>query len=70
MTLTYFRDGTGQGMKRLPKIKRDTTRVTRENGSHPYQIHCSVCDYFTTAITGNGMLVFKDAVKLANKHSC
>ena len=70
MTLTYFRDGTGQGMKRLPKIKRDTTRVTRENGSHPYQIHCVKCDYFTTGITGNGMLAFKDVVKLANKHAC
>jgi hypothetical protein len=57
-------------MKRLPKIKRDCVRVTREDGSHPYQIHCIKCDFFTTAITGNGILFYKDAVKLANKHAC
>ena len=57
-------------MKRLPKIKRDCVTVTREDGSHPYQIYCSACDYYTTAVTGRGWLIYNEAVKLANRHAC
>jgi hypothetical protein len=57
-------------MKRTPKIKRETTTVTREDGLHPYAIHCKACDFYTTAMTAAGMLTYVAAVKLANRHIC
>lgn len=54
------------------QLKRVNNRVTisREDGSHPYIIWCSVCDFYTTAVSSMGMLVYRDAVKLANRHRC
>ncbi len=49
---------------------REGTTITRENGSHPYIIWCAKCDFYTTAVSGRGWLVYREAVKLANRHSC
>jgi hypothetical protein len=49
---------------------REGTTITRENGSHPYIIWCQKCDFYTTAMSARGMLVYREAVKLANRHSC
>ena len=67
MTLTYLGN---RDMKRTPKIKRDCVTVTREDGLTPYTIHCVKCDYYTTAVTGRGWLIYNEAVKLANRHIC
>ena len=58
------------GKQQQRKILRKTTTITRENGSHPYIIWCQKCDFYTTAVSGKGWLIYNEAVKLANKHSC
>ena len=57
--------------KQRQRVKlREGATITRESGSDPYIIWCSVCDFYTTAVSGRGMLVYRDAVKLANRHRC
>jgi hypothetical protein len=56
--------------QRQRAILREGTTITRENGSHPYIIWCAKCDFYTTAISARGMLVYKEAVRLANRHRC
>lgn len=58
----------GQQRERV-KLREGTT-ITRENGSRAYIIWCQKCDFYTTAVNGNGFLTHKQAVKLANRHSC
>lgn len=56
--------------QRQRAILCEGTTITRENGSHPYIIWCAKCDFYTTAISARGMLVYKEAVRLANRHRC
>jgi hypothetical protein len=56
--------------QRQRAILRVGTTITREDGSHPYIIWCAKCDYYTTAMSARGMLVYREAVRLANRHSC
>jgi hypothetical protein len=57
------------GQQQRVKLREGTT-ITREDGSRPYIIWCARCDYYTTAMSSRGMLVYREAVKLANRHSC
>jgi hypothetical protein len=49
---------------------RAGTMITREDVSRPYIIWCAKCDFYTTAVSARGWLMYREAVKLANKHSC
>ena len=66
---TYF-EGVDLAVKQRLKRVNDWVIISRENGSHPYIVWCSVCDFYTTAVSSRGMLVYRDAVKLANRHRC
>jgi hypothetical protein len=57
------------GQRQRVKLREGTT-ITREDGSRPYIIWCARCDYYTTAMSSRGMLVYREAVKLANRHRC
>ena len=57
------------GQRQRAKLRVGTT-ITREDGSHPYIIWCAKCDFYTTAVSARGWLMYREAVKLANRHSC
>ena len=57
------------GQRQRVKLREGTT-ITREDGSRPYIIWCARCDYYTTAMSSRGMLVYREAVRLANRHRC
>ena len=57
------------GQRQRVKLREGTT-ITREDGSRPHIIWCARCDYYTTAMSSRGMLVYKEAVRLANRHRC
>jgi hypothetical protein len=56
---------------RTRKMKlREGTTITREDVSRPYIIWCARCDFYTTAVSASGWLMYREAVRLANKHRC
>lgn len=64
------RDKWVMGRQRQRVKLREGTTITREDGSRPYIIWCARCDYYTTAMSSRGMLVYREAVRLANRHRC
>ena len=58
------------GQRQRALLTHNGTTITRENGSHPYIIWCAKCDFYTTAMSARGMLVYREAVRLANRHRC
>jgi len=49
---------------------REGTTIMREDSSRPYIIWCARCDYYTTAVSARGWLMYREAVRLANRHKC
>jgi hypothetical protein len=58
------------GQRQRALLTHNGTTITREDGSHPYIIWCAKCDFYTTAMSARGMLVYREAVRLANRHRC
>jgi hypothetical protein len=57
------------GQRQRVKLREGTT-ITREDSLRPYIIWCARCDYYTTAVSARGFLMYREAVRLANRHKC
>ena len=59
-----------RGQRQRALLTRNGTTITREGSDYAYIIYCQRCDFMSRAVSARGMLPYRDAVKLANRHSC